>query len=262
MLIATTNNRRTSYAGPVEEGSSTKSQLFKERIVLAVAAPAELRAVLEGLGAPSIEIPLEWESVQITEAFEVLRTGVGKANACGAAARLLDPQVHHLILCIGIAGSLPGPSPAALGAVVAADAIVMADEGVQGPQGFQSLASLGFPPLPGGDTLVPPEWVLRWLIRFGPRVGPIATVSTCSGTDAAARALAQRTGAVAEAMEGAGVALAAVHAGVAFGELRIISNSAGDRDRQEWRLKEALHRLSEVVADMKSASAALSDLAR
>jgi len=234
----------------VEKGSPDGFSISGRRVLFAVAADAEVAAVFRGLRCGGREIPPEWGSVVVTSGVEVLRTGVGKANACGAVARLLDPRVHGLVLSIGVAGSLPLSPPLAIGAVVAASTIVIADEGVEGPQGFQSLASLGFPPLLGGDTLAPPEWVLRWLRGFGLHVGAIATVSTCSGTDAGARRVAQRTGAVAEGMEGAGVALAAVHAGVAFGEVRIISNTTGDRDRQEWRLTDALEQLAATVGEV------------
>jgi futalosine hydrolase len=45
---------------------------------------------------------------------------------------------------------------------------------------------------------------------------------------------------VAEAMEGFGVATAAHQSGVAFAELRTISNPIGPRDRSAWRIADAL----------------------
>jgi futalosine hydrolase len=49
-------------------------------------------------------------------------------------------------------------------------------------------------------------------------------------------------------MEGAAVALAARRAGVRYGEVRVISNTTGDRDRQRWAIGAALAVLSDLFA--------------
>ena len=77
-------------------------------------------------------------------------------------------------------------------------------------------------------------------------------MATCSGTDAAARSVAERTRAVAEAMEGAAVVHAARRLRVPAIELRAISNTTGERDGQQWDLPAALDALG------RAASAALS----
>jgi futalosine hydrolase len=56
--------------------------------------------------------------------------------------------------------------------------------------------------------------------------------------------------AVAEAMEGFGVAQAAAQAGVAFAEIRTIANVAGPRDRAAWRIGPALSALTEIGAEL------------
>ena len=83
--------------------------------------------------------------------------------------------------------------------------------------------------------------------------GPIATVATCSGTDALAAGIAVRTGAIAEAMEGAAVLHAARLLGAPAIELRSISNRTGDRDRQDWKLSEAFEALRSAAAAFSSA---------
>jgi futalosine hydrolase len=75
-------------------------------------------------------------------------------------------------------------------------------------------------------------------------VGDVLTVSTVTGTASTTAALlARHPGAVAEAMEGFGVASAAHQAEAAFVELRTISNLVGPRDREAWRMAEALAKL-------------------
>lgn len=225
--------------------------------------------MLAGLGVSAIEIPPEWGSVQACDTFDVLRTGVGKANASGAVALHLKPGVHAAVISVGIAGALPKGEAAGasleIGQSIAADEIVMADEGVRGPGGFQNMASLGFPamPVPNGVSAVVPAHVRDWLTKAAHGVGPIATVSVCSGTDELARDVALRTGARAEAMEGAGVALAALRLGVPFGEVRVISNTTGNRDRQVWKLSAALEGLTALMQQLKAtARPAFSDCPR
>ena len=48
-------------------------------------------------------------------------------------------------------------------------------------------------------------------------------------------------------MEGAAIALVADTLDIRAAELRVISNSTGDRDRQVWNIREALDRLGKVL---------------
>ena len=77
--------------------------------------------------------------------------------------------------------------------------------------------------------------------------GPILTVHTVTGTATGTSTISRRhPDAVAEGMEGFGVATAAAGAGVAFGEVRTISNLVGPRDRAGWRIPDALAALTEL----------------
>jgi futalosine hydrolase len=71
------------------------------------------------------------------------------------------------------------------------------------------------------------------------RRAKFVTVNSCSGDDAGARALAARTGGSVESMEGAAIAHVAMLYGIPVGEIRGISNRAGNRDRGAWRVREA-----------------------
>jgi len=221
-------------------------------LLIVVAAPNEFRAIVEGVGAPIAHSPPCWTRQRLTSVAEVVLSGVGKANAAGAVARCFDAERHGAILNVGIAGSLPSMAGGAwspqIGQVVAAEGCAFADEGVETPEGYADMASLGFPlgSFPGSRVPVDPG-VLEVVRRFADVVGTIATVSTCSGTDARAVEVVKRTGGVAEGMEGAAVALAAHRLGVAMGEVRVISNTTGDRGRQQWDLRRAFARLGEVT---------------
>lgn len=196
----------------------------------------------------------EWVRVDLAH-VDVVVSGVGKANAAAAVARTLDPARHGLVLSVGIAGALPGRDggapPLTIGSVVCADRCVYADEGVQAPEGFTGCAAMGFALGPFDDDGVQTLPGLCHLAAgHGAIVGAVATVSTCSGTDALAHAVAQRTGAIAEAMEGAAAAHVAARMGVAAGEVRAISNTTGDRARQRWDIRGALDSLRAVLGRM------------
>lgn len=220
------------------------------RTLLIVAAAVEARAVLVACGLDPGLGEREWCPVGLGDRLELVVSGVGKSAAAGATGRFLDGGKHAAVISIGVAGSLPG-SGLGIGDMVVGERCVFSDEGFLTPAGFTDIASAGFPPGPEGGMGVTPAAGLVGLLRpLSEAVGVIATVSTCSGTDALAAETVRRTGAIAEAMEGGavGVTAARVDAGVWFSELRVISNTTGDRDRQEWDLRGATARLGEIVA--------------
>jgi len=240
-------------------------QIHAERpALLVVAAPKEAEAVLRGLDAAQAEHEglSRWRAIPARPGFEVLVTGVGKACAAGAVAAVFDPARHGAVINTGVAGALPGPGAPGLRDVVLADRSVYADEGIETPGGFFDVASMGFSPAPPGleamGLAVPADAGLLGACRsLADRVGPIATVSTCAGTDRIAGQVVERTGAIAEAMEGAAAgftALCIATAGgvpaVPFLEARVISNTTGDRDGQRWDLGGALDRLSALVREL------------
>jgi futalosine hydrolase len=214
--------------------------------VLVVAAPAEARAVLAGGSRPDLATPAPWTRIEVAPGTSLIITGVGKAAAAGACGALLRPS-DGVVLNVGVAGALPG-SGLDLGAVVAANTSVFADEGVDTPQGFVDIGTLGFPPgdMPG-VSMPCDAGVVEALRPIADVVAPVATVSTCSGTDTLAREIARRTAAAAEGMEGAAVVLTCRRLGLRSGELRVISNSTGDRGSQVWDLPGALAVLTRVI---------------
>lgn len=203
-------------------------------LLVVTAVEAEAAAIRAGLPGP----------VQVTP------VGVGPAAAAAGTARLLAlaeaaGTPYRAVLCAGIAGGFAGRID--VGGTVLADYSIAADLGAESPDGFIPLDELGF-----GETTVPAHPALLARLRValpGTAVGTVLTVSTVTGSAASAQALAARhPEAVAEAMEGYGVARAATDAGLPFAELRTISNPIGPRDRAAWRLGAAFAALTEAAA--------------
>lgn len=189
----------------------------------------------------------------------VAAVGVGQAAAAAGTARLLAlaeaaGQPFRAVVSAGIGGGFAGR--AEVGATVLASCSVAADLGAESPEGFIPLDVLGF----GTTTVAADPGLLADLRSRLPAavVGAVLTVATVTGTAESTHALAVRhPEAVAEAMEGYGVACAAVDAGVPFLEIRTISNSIGPRDRAAWRMPDALAALSDAAAALAGAVAAL-----
>ncbi|MGW5422264.1 futalosine hydrolase [Streptomyces sp. NPDC003943] len=205
------------------------------------AVAAEADSVAAGLGhaeAGQTEVPLPGGFVLRRHGdVDVLAAGVGPAAAAVAAATALATCAYGLVVSAGIAGGFQPLAP--LGSVVVSDAVVAADLGAQTPDGYLAVEELGF-----GRSAHRVAKPLRDLIAAAlpdAVVGPVLTVSTVTGTAGRAAELAERhPGAVAEAMEGFGVAEAAAAHGVPVVEIRAVSNAVGPRDRAAWRIGEAL----------------------
>ena len=180
----------------------------------------------------------------------VVVAGIGRTNAAAATAEALTEAratgaPFAAVISTGIAGALPG-SNLALGPGIVADACVYAEEGIALPEGQGDMRVLGFPLGDFEGNRVPVDGALLVAFRaLGPACA-IATVATCSGTDAAALSVRTRTGAMAEAMEGAAVVHAARRVGVPAIEIRSISNTTGDRATQRWDIAAAFAALQRV----------------
>ncbi|HEX5761259.1 MAG TPA: futalosine hydrolase [Thermoanaerobaculia bacterium] len=179
----------------------------------------------------------------------LLATGMGKTNAAQAVTALLERAPLRGVIGFGVGGAYPA-SGLQVGELALAEREIYGDEGVLTPAGWRSTEEIGIPLLErdGAPTFndLPldaerVEAARRALAAAGWRVrtGPFVTVSTCSGTAARGRELAERFGALCESMEGAAWAHVAAHYGVPFLELRAASNLVEDRDPSRWRLREA-----------------------
>jgi futalosine hydrolase len=165
----------------------------------------------------------------------LVRTGVGPVNAAVALTRFLAANEVGAVLNCGIGGAYPGWELTP-GEAVCAESETYGDLGAASPDGFLDMRALGFPLI---DAAVPVYNRLPLDLFPAVRRVPFVTCTTCTGTDAVARELVERTGGAVESMEGAAVVHAARLMGVRVGEVRGISNMVGNRERSAWRIPEA-----------------------
>ena len=208
-------------------------------------------------------------------------SGVGKVNAAAATATLLSRFDIKQVWNIGSAGAYDG-GPLRIGDVLITETALCGDEGILTSKDDLTNASLGFPlvvregeaffdafplnrsPLwKWAEEAVPSGWyhsgeggaLLPVIAEESARGqtfqllrGPSLTVSMVSGDATVAAERAQRTGALAENMEGSAVAQVCFRFGVPLLECRGISNVAGDRRKEHWQLREAVGRCHAIVA--------------
>ncbi|MEV7390624.1 futalosine hydrolase [Streptomyces sp. NPDC091215] len=231
-----------------QEGRLTTSAV---RILVATAVPAERDAVARAFG-DAAEVPLPAATLLRTRGgYDLLAAGVGPAlAAAGTATALtaaaLDGRPYTLVVSAGIAGGFQPEAP--VGSLVVADEITAADLGAETADGFVPVTELGF----GTVSHRPPNSLVRATAQAaGAHSGGVLTVSTVTGTAARAAELrARHPHALAEAMEGFGVAEAAAAHGVPVLEIRAVSNPVGPRDRAAWRIGDALAALTEAFGKL------------
>lgn len=203
-----------------QEGLLTTSSASPLRLLVATAVPAERDAVADLLPPHA----------------DAIAVGVGPAAAAAHTAAALARTPYDLVVSAGIGGGFQPDAP--IGSLVIADEITAADLGAETPDGFLPVTELGF----GAVTHRPPDSLVRELAAAcGGRTGTVLTVSTVTGSAERAAELRRRhPHALAEAMEGFGVAEAAAAYGLPVLEIRAVSNAVGPRDRAAWRIGEAL----------------------
>jgi futalosine hydrolase len=216
------------------------------RLLIVTAVAAERDAIAAALASAS-------ESPTPAETVTLLVGGVGPVAAAATTSAELAVRPADLAICAGIGG---GFAPLEPGELAVASTIVFADLGAETADGFVPVSELG---LAGErhdtdryDTErydVDPQLAIELADVTGGRLGTVLTVATVTGTAATADGLLARyPDAVAEAMEGAGVAAAAARHGTRFAELRAVSNLVGPRDRDAWRIPDALASLGGAVS--------------
>lgn len=222
------------------------------RALIVSAVAAERDAAVRRLGPSSPQPDLPYDAVSAGDVVAAVG-GVGPVAAAVATSRLLAALERgagpvDLVISAGIAGGFPGRAD--IGDVLVADRVVFADLGAATDEGFLDLAALG---LSGGAPLASPHaGRLRALLAtagIAARAGTLLTLATMTGTRARGAALGSTyPDAVAEAMEGYGVAWAAVEHGSPWVEVRAVSNLIGRRDRSTWDIPGAFESLGTAMA--------------
>ena len=176
--------------------------------------------------------------------------GFGPIAAAARTASLVARYRPQRVLLIGVAGSFD-VNNYPLGSACRFDQVACYGVGIGSGEQYRGAGSVGWQQFSGGDArpkigdVIP---LMSTFVRNVPCHGQLLTSCAASASQQDVQRRKQHfPEAVAEDMEGFGVALACTLAGVPLQIVRGISNEVGDRDRQSWRIEEALHSAAELA---------------
>jgi futalosine hydrolase len=195
----------------------------------------------------------------IGDSCRVELCGFGPVAAAARTAALVARYAPDRVLLAGIAGRFD--ERLAIGSAHVFRDVACFGVGAGSGAAFEPAAALGWPQWPGDPP--GPEAAIGDVIACEPAVAtapPAAglLLTACAASaDAAdvAHRLRPFPTAVAEDMEGYGVALACRLAGVPLVIVRGISNTAGDRDNSRWRIDSALEAAAALACTILASAA-------
>jgi len=223
------------------------------KLLLVAATELEIAALLKALG-PEQAGGHDAHSKKYrsgTLELEVLITGVGMTATAYRLGRALAKDNYDAAINLGICGSFE--EEIAAGEVVHVCSDCMPELGAEDGDHFLDIQALG---LLGADefpfvngrlvNLRPPPFVEELNLR---RVNAI-TVNTVHGRDASIETIRTRCRPETESMEGAAFFYACLSAGMPCAQLRAVSNRVERRNRESWKIGEALKNLNELAIQL------------
>ena len=179
---------------------------------------------------------------------DVLATGVGMVATAARCSRVLAGTRYDLALNFGVCGSF---DPALeLGTVVHVVADRLAELGAEDGEAFLTIQQLQLLdddafPFRGGQlrNVSPPA---NATLGSLPAVGGI-TVNTVHGDDRSIALVTRRFTPQVESMEGAAFMYACLIDEVPFAQVRAVSNVVAKRNRDAWRMADAIENLGKTA---------------
>ena len=168
-----------------------------------------------------------------------LITGVGAPITIYNLTKTLSEQKYNAVFQIGIAGTYS--EDLTLGETVVVDKDCFADLGLSEGQSFHSLFDMGF--ANSNEFPFYNGWLLNdSLVNFHPlpQIVSAATVNTISDDRSPQSKNKLKEAASIETMEGACLHFVALQQRIPFLQIRGISNLVGVRDKNCWKMKEAI----------------------
>jgi futalosine hydrolase len=203
-------------------------------------------------------VPTELELARLEDAggfpselVQIAVCGFGIAAAAARTGELLSRHAPREVLLLGIAGAydIEAHPP---GSAIAFDAVASHGIGAGEGASFQGPSALGFPQWPASET----REAISDLVKLQTPSSQGLLLTTCAASDTPARAALLRESypsAIAEDMEGFGVALACQLAETPCWIVRGISNEVGDREASRWRIPSALSAARRLALELLGA---------
>ena len=191
--------------------------------------------------ATKMELPILNSSKNVVD---TCISGIGCAITMFHLQEALQNNNYDLVIQTGIAGSFDLKKNG-LGKVVLAETDAFADLGVSESNDFRTLFELNFlaeNSFPFTDGILVNNHTLLEKIEL-PSVKAI-TVNTVTDDRSKIKQLQSKFSADIETMEGAALHYICLQKKIPFLQIRSISNEVGERNKENWKIKEALENLN------------------
>src|SRR5262245_33565119 len=218
------------------------------RLLIVAATAGEVQPLLARFTHPHTVSARHTRFQHSKHQIDVLITGVGMVATAAWCAQTLARQAFDAALNIGVCGSFRDAIPP--GTVVHVVTECLPELGAEDGEQFVTLQDLGLldkddPPFHAGRLLNNQPPVAPTLTSL-PHVHGI-TVNTVHGHDPSIARVAERWSPDVESMEGAAFMYACLAAGISFAQVRAVSNRVERRNRENWKLLEAIERLTDAT---------------
>lgn len=177
---------------------------------------------------------------------DVLITGTGAAPTAYALTKRVNQVDYDLVIQAGIAGSFDHTILPATVVVVKKDKF--GDLGAIEESGFQSLFQMGL----AGENDYPYRngWLINdsaWMKET--ELGSVSAI-TINTITATPELFNKEKEDFIETMEGAALHFVCLQEDIPFLQIRSISNYVGDRNKQNWKLEEAIYSLNKSLVQI------------
>jgi futalosine hydrolase len=184
--------------------------------------------------------------VKLNMAADVLITGVGAPAVIYQLQKKLQQKKYQLVIQAGIAGSFT--SKLALAEVVIVERDCFADIGINEKGQFNSIFETNL----ADKDLFPYQngWLINPTLikdKLPVKMVTAVTINTVSDSTTQRKMLKEKYNAQIESMEGASLHYVCLQEGVAFLQVRSISNMVGERDKTKWAMKDAINNLNKEL---------------
>jgi futalosine hydrolase len=211
------------------------------RILIVAATPIEVAPVVAGLRALSGRGPRLTRYAHAAHDVDVLITGVGMVATAAWCSHVLALSRYDLALNFGVCGSFdPALKP---GDVVQVVTDCLAELGAEDGEAFVSIHELNLPAEDEFRNVAPPANAALGRL---PAVRGI-TVNTVHGNERSIAAMTMRCRPQVESMEGAAFMQSCLIHEIQFAQVRAVSNVVERRNRDAWKMAEAIGALGVVA---------------
>lgn len=211
-------------------------------ILLTAATTFEIQPVTDYLKQPGHQ--------GFSHSINTCITGIGMMATTWQLTQSIRQQRPDYIIQAGIAGSFSPHFPP--GRVVIVEREIVGDLGVEENGHFKDVFDMGLQQ--EGNDPAPAQWLINPVASNWEGQGLAlvrgVTVNEISTRPARIEHFQQNLSATVESMEGAALHYVCLQEDIPFIQLRSISNFVGIRDKQQWKMKEAITALNEQLINI------------